>query len=76
MKSPFLIVLAAGASLVVAGLCWADGTAWAWTKPASDASPIYGVRIPAGYRDWTLVAPPRRPRRWTNCARWSATARR
>lgn len=57
MKSPFLVVLAIGASTVVAGLCWADATAWAWAKPSSEASPIYGVRIPAGYRDWTLVAP-------------------
>ena len=58
MKSPFLFVLALGASAVVAGLCWADATAWTWTtKPAADASPIYGVRIPKGYRDWTLVAP-------------------
>jgi len=57
MKSPFLFVLALGASAVIAGLCWADATAWAWAKPTSEASPIYGVRIPAGYRDWTLVAP-------------------
>ncbi len=28
------------------------------TRPqtASDASPIYGVKIPAGYRDWPLIA--------------------
>ncbi len=58
MKSPFLLALAIGASVVVAGLCWADATSWAWAaKPASDASPIYGVRIPSGYRDWVLVAP-------------------
>ena len=25
-------------------------------QPADDASPIYGVRIPAGYRDWTLIS--------------------
>jgi hypothetical protein len=24
---------------------------------ASPASPIYGVTLPAGYRDWTLIAP-------------------
>jgi hypothetical protein len=25
-------------------------------KPGSEASPIYGVTIPAGYRDWQLIA--------------------
>lgn len=25
-------------------------------EAASDASPIYGVKIPAGYRDWRLIA--------------------
>jgi hypothetical protein len=25
-------------------------------QTASDASPIYGVTIPAGYRDWRLIA--------------------
>lgn len=25
--------------------------------PAADASPIYGVRMPEGYRNWQLVAP-------------------
>ena len=58
MKSPLLVVLVGGAAVVIAGLCWADATAWAWApKPTSDASPIYGVRIPSRYRDWTLVAP-------------------
>jgi hypothetical protein len=58
MKSPVLVLLAAGGGVAVAGLCWLDATSWVWAgKPASDASPIFGVRIPAGYRDWTLVAP-------------------
>lgn len=25
--------------------------------PAADASPIYGVRMPEGYRNWQLIAP-------------------
>lgn len=58
MKSPILVLLAAAGAVAVAGLCWLDGTSWAWAgKPPPDASPIFGVRIPAGYRDWTLVAP-------------------
>lgn len=58
MKSPILVLLAAAGAVAVAGLCWLDGASWAWAgKPPPDTSPIYGVRIPAGYRDWTLVAP-------------------
>lgn len=34
-------------------------TAASWSQPADqgDASPIFGVRIPAGYRQWQLIAP-------------------
>lgn len=26
-------------------------------QPSPDASPIYGVTIPPGYRDWQMIAP-------------------
>ncbi|KRA75567.1 cytochrome C oxidase subunit III [Caulobacter sp. Root656] len=35
------------------GLCWACASIWT----SSVASPIYGVSLPNGYRDWTLIAP-------------------
>jgi hypothetical protein len=51
MKSPSLVFFASAIAMTLAGLGWA-------AQPvASDASPIYGVRIPPGYRDWVLVAP-------------------
>jgi hypothetical protein len=25
-------------------------------QPAGKAAPIYGIKIPAGYRDWTLIS--------------------
>jgi hypothetical protein len=28
----------------------------AFGQSASDAAPIYGVKLPAGYRDWTLIS--------------------
>jgi hypothetical protein len=53
MKRPAMLVLAfASAAAVCASL--APLTA----GPADDgeASPIYGVRLPAAYRDWTMIA--------------------
>ncbi|WP_188579871.1 cytochrome P460 family protein [Azorhizobium oxalatiphilum] len=41
-------VLASAAAITFAG---------AQEAPAADASPIYGVTIPEGYRKWELVAP-------------------
>ncbi|TCS17493.1 cytochrome P460 family protein [Caulobacter sp. BK020] len=42
-----------GVAAMAVGLCWACAP----TKAPSAASPIYGVTVPDGYRDWTLVAP-------------------
>jgi hypothetical protein len=42
---------AATAACVIAALPFAAGRA------EDDASPIFGVRIPAGYRQWELIAP-------------------
>jgi hypothetical protein len=42
-----------GATAMVVGLCWACAP----IRTPSVASPIYGVTLPNGYRDWTLVAP-------------------
>ena len=44
-------------SVVVAAL--AGGIAYiapAFGEAEGEASPIYGVRIPAGYRDWRLIS--------------------
>ena len=41
------VVIAAG---IVAHMAQASG------QSAADASPIYGVKVPAGYRDWQLIA--------------------
>jgi hypothetical protein len=43
---------AAMAALVVAGMPLASGSAH-----AEGASPIYGVTIPKGYRQWQMIAP-------------------
>jgi Cytochrome P460 len=48
-RIPFLLV--AVATVVVVAF-----TAPASGHPDEDASPIYGVTIPAGYRDWKLIA--------------------
>jgi hypothetical protein len=45
---PFAI---AGATCLIASLSIAAGL------PSNEASPIYGVRIPAGYRGWQVIAP-------------------
>jgi len=52
--SPSSLLTAGGVLALAAGLCWACAPALSDPKPAS---PIYGVTIPDGYRDWTLVAP-------------------
>jgi hypothetical protein len=53
MKLMHLAVLSgavAALALTVAGLAIGDSA-------GGDASPIYGVKIPEGYRQWALVAP-------------------
>lgn len=42
-----------GAAAMIVGLCWACAP----IQASSAGSPIYGVTIPDGYRDWALVAP-------------------
>ena len=55
MKAAMHLTLTFGAVITAAAGLMA---AAARPEPASPAlSPIYGVAIPAGYRDWTLVAP-------------------
>jgi hypothetical protein len=48
------------ATLVICTLYATDSTAQntkqSQPQAASDASPIHGVKIPAGYRDWRLIA--------------------
>jgi hypothetical protein len=41
----------AGAACLIATLSIAAG------RSGDEASPIYGVRIPAGYREWQVIAP-------------------
>lgn len=53
MKTIHLAVMSgavATAVLAVCGLAFADST-------GSDTSPIYGVKIPEGYRQWAFIAP-------------------
>ena len=51
MKRISILVLAAAAGVwVFAAMSFATGGA------DDNASPIYGVKIPAGYRDWKLIA--------------------
>jgi hypothetical protein len=40
----------------IAVLVLAIGGAVASAQPAEDAAPIYGITIPAGYRDWALIS--------------------
>lgn len=51
MKRISILLFAAMALCVIAARPFAAGRA------EDDASPIYGVTIPAGYRHWELVAP-------------------
>ena len=46
----FLLLAVATLAGVVAHRARASG------QPDGDSSPIYGVKIPAGYRDWQLIA--------------------
>ena len=46
----FLLVAVAAVAGVVASLAPASG------QSGGEAAPIYGIKIPAGYRDWKLVA--------------------
>jgi Cytochrome P460 len=52
---------ASRARLVLASLVTAAGVAGLTTlargEAADDGSPIFGVKIPAGYRNWELIAP-------------------
>jgi hypothetical protein len=48
-RIPLLVFAAAIAAGLTASMPFAAGGA------DQEASPIYGVKIPAGYRDWTLV---------------------
>jgi len=50
------VALALGACVFAAVSIAADGKPAAST-PTSAASPIYGVTIPKGYREWQLIAP-------------------
>jgi hypothetical protein len=50
----FLLLAVATVSGIVAFTAPASGGADEEASPA--ASPIYGVKIPAGYRDWQLIA--------------------
>jgi hypothetical protein len=46
--------------LLAAGISVSIMTAWSLTignADEGDASPIYGVKIPAGYRQWEFIAP-------------------
>ena len=46
----FLLVAVATLAGIVAYVAHASG------QPDGDSSPIYGVKIPAGYRDWKLIS--------------------
>ena len=46
----FLLVAVATLAGIVAYVAHASG------QPDGDSSPIYGVKIPAGYRDWKMIA--------------------
>ena len=48
---------ALAASAVVLAIAIAQGSAsTAPARASADASPVDGVRLPAGYRDWTLIS--------------------
>lgn len=44
------------ATIAVCALSFAKSTAQSEIQTESDASPIYGIKIPAGYRDWHLIS--------------------
>lgn len=43
-------------SLVLATMAFGVSAVAAARRPASDVSPVYGVKLPTGYRDWKLVS--------------------
>jgi hypothetical protein len=43
-------------SLAVATLLFGVSTVVAANRPKDESSPIYGVRLPEGYRDWKLIS--------------------
>lgn len=45
------------ASLAQGSAAWAQQGAHAQTPAPGEASPIYGVTIPPGYRKWEMIAP-------------------
>jgi hypothetical protein len=57
-----LLVLGGCMTVTLCGLCitravaQSAATAASGTPEASNSSPIYGVTIPAGYRDWKLIS--------------------
>jgi hypothetical protein len=44
-------------SVIAAATCLIASLSLAADHTSNDASPIYGVRIPVGYRDWQVIAP-------------------
>ena len=42
--------------LVLASLVFGVSAVAAARHPASDVSPVYGVKLPRGYRDWKLIS--------------------
>lgn len=61
MKLMSVVALTAAATVVLAGATVATAESGARSNPGTagnpDASPIYGVTLPEGYRNWQLVAP-------------------
>ena len=46
----FLLLAVVSVAGIIVHMAHASG------QPDGDSSPIYGVKIPAGYRDWQLIA--------------------
>jgi hypothetical protein len=51
-----LCALGVCAIIAVCTLCFTKSTAQSRIQAERDASPIYGIKIPPGYRDWHLVS--------------------
>jgi hypothetical protein len=49
-RVPFLLIALAAGAGIVAYMAHATG------QSDGDSSPIYGIKIPAGYRDWKLIS--------------------
>jgi hypothetical protein len=54
--SKFFGALGASAGIALAAVYVTNSAAQSPKEDASNASPIYGVTIPPGYRDWKLIA--------------------